>query len=64
MNSKRTAWIILGALAITAIGINVIPPLLRKYSNRVYKASSSKEEIDFCELGPEIVKKDESIQEG
>ena len=57
MDSKKTICIIAGILAVTAIGFLVIPPLVNKYSNKIYKATTSKKEIDFENLGPEIVKK-------
>lgn len=64
MNSSKTIWLVLGILALTAVGFIVIPPLLKKYSNKLYKASSKKEEIDFDNLGPEIVRKDDDQKEG
>ena len=41
--------------ALTIIGFIVIPPLIDKYANKVYKASLKKEEIDFSDMGPEII---------
>ena len=55
--SCKICWIICG-VAIAAIGFAVIPSLVRKYSNKIYKNSARKEEIDFDNLGPEIIKKD------
>ena len=45
------------------LGIIVIPPLLKKYGVKLYKSSAKKEEIDFDNLGPEIVKKDKTEEE-
>ena len=41
------------------VGFMVIPPLIDKWSKKVYKASLKNEEIDFDDMGPEIVPKDE-----
>lgn len=49
--------------AVTVIGFLVIPPLMKKYSNKLYKSSLKKDEIDFDKMGPEIVKKDEAKEE-
>ena len=48
-----------GAVGLTVVGIVVIPPFLRKYSNKLYKFSTKNSEIDFDNLGPEIVRKEE-----
>ncbi len=50
-------WWILGAVALVAVGYFAIPPLLKKYSNKLYKSSAKKDSIDFDKLGPEIVKR-------
>lgn len=59
MNVNKTIICVVGFVALAAVGFVVIPPLVKKYSSRLYKASISKEEIDFDNLGPEIVKKEE-----
>ena len=63
MSSGKTLCWVLGAIAITVVGIIVIPPLLNKYGVKLYKSSAKKEEIDFDNLGPEIVKKDKTEEE-
>lgn len=63
MSSGKTLCWVLGAIAITVVGIIVIPPLLKKYGVKLYKSSAKKEEIDFDNLGPEIVKKDKTEEE-
>ena len=63
MDSNKTLWWVLGFLALAVVGAVVIPPLMRKYSNKLYKASNKKEDIDFDNLGPEIVKKDDDQKE-
>lgn len=44
-----------GGATLMVAGFIVIPPLMEKYSNRMYKSSLKKEEIDFDNMGPEIV---------
>ena len=63
MSSGKTLCWVVGAIAITVVGIIVIPPLLKKYGVKLYKSSAKKEEIDFDNLGPEIVKKDKTEEE-
>lgn len=46
---------LVGGVALTVAGFIVIPPLIDKYSNKMYKASLKNEEIDFDNMGPEIV---------
>lgn len=62
MKKKSTTekiLILLGAAALMVVGFMVIPPLIDKWSKKVYKASLKNEEIDFDDMGPEIVPKDE-----
>ena len=59
----KKALIIAGGIALTAIGFIVIPPLLDKYANKAYKSSLNKEEIDFDNMGPEIVSSKEKEDE-
>ena len=63
MDSSKAIWWILGAATLTVVGFIVIPPLMKKYGNRLYKKSVKSEEIDFDALAPEIVKKD-SLEKG
>lgn len=63
MNSNKTILWMVGFMALVAVGIFVIPPLMKKYSNKLYKKSLKKDEIDFDNLGPEIVKT-EDVQKG
>lgn len=59
---KKTL-IIAGGIVLTAVGFIVIPPLLDKYVNKAYKFSLKKEEIDFDNMGPEIVPSKEKEDE-
>ena len=63
MNSKKKKWLLPGFIIFSAMGFIVMPPLLKKYNNKIYKAISKKEEIDFDNLGPDIVKKDDVQKE-
>lgn len=64
MKGREKAVWIAGSIAMLLGGIFVIPKLLKKYTVKIYK--SSHDEIDFDNLGPEIVKKDnkEDIKNG
>lgn len=53
--SIRKILIFVGATALTYTGFLVIPQILEKYSNKMYKSSLKKENIDFDSMGPEIV---------
>lgn len=49
-----------GGAALTVAGFIVIPQLLEKYSNKMYKSSLKKDKIDFDSMGPEIVPYDKN----
>lgn len=51
---KKKLWI-LGSIALMVIGVFVVPKLLKIYTGKLYKKSHK--EIDYDEMGPEIVKK-------
>lgn len=61
----KKALLVVGGVALTAVGFIVIPPLLEKHSAKMYKSSLKQDEIDFDNLGPEIVpiKKSEEEEE-
>lgn len=42
-------------IALTVAGLAFIPPLIEKYGNKLYKASLRNDEIDFENMGPEVV---------
>ena len=63
MSTEKTIYWIIGIAAVTVIGFLVIPPLMKKYGNKFYKSSLKKDEIDFEDMGPEIVKKEETKEE-
>lgn len=58
MSTDKTVYWIIGIAAVTVIGFLVIPPLMKKYGNKLYKSSLKKDEIDYENMGPEIVKKE------
>ena len=58
MNTQKTVYWVIGVVAVTAIGFLIIPPLMKKYSNKIYKSSLKNDDIDYDNLGPEIVKKE------
>lgn len=55
--TEKKALIIIGGIILTVVGFIVIPPLMKKYSNKLYKSRIKSEDIDFDSMGPEIVKK-------
>lgn len=57
MKRKNIVVWIIGSAVLAVVGFIVVPKLVKKYGNRVYKESLKKEEIDFDNMGPEIVKK-------
>ena len=62
MNKKKSAekvLIFLNIVVLMVLGFIVIPPLIDKCSKKMYRASLKKEEIDFDNMGPEIIPNDE-----
>lgn len=55
--NENLLWILVG-VSVVIIGFIVIPPLLRKISNKAYKTGSKVTEQDFIDNQPEIVKKE------
>lgn len=49
---------VVSGAALTVGCFIVIPKLLGKYSNKIYKSSLKKDQIDFDSMGPEIVPHD------
>lgn len=56
MSDKKKILCIIGFTAVLIVGIIVIPKLLKKYTGKLYKNSHG--EMDFENMGPEIVKKE------
>lgn len=49
----------IGVTALTVSGFILIPPLMKKYTNMMYKKSLKNDEIDFNSMEPEIIPYDE-----
>lgn len=60
MSTRKPICRIIGIIVLMAVGFLVIPPLMEKYSNKIYKFSLKKDNIDFENMGPEVVNKEES----
>lgn len=56
---RKVLWCV-GSVFLTVIGFVVIPVIISRYGNKVYKSSLKREQINFDDLGPEIVKKEEA----
>ena len=57
-NITKKVLLFTAVAALTVVGFIVIPTLIDKFSTKAYKVSLKKEDIDFDEMGPEIVPKD------
>ena len=55
----KMRWFVIGS-ALTLVGYIIVPPLIKKYGNNVYKKSL---DIDFDDMGPEIVPFEEETKE-
>jgi hypothetical protein len=45
----------ISGVSLTVIGFLVIPKVINKYSQKIYKRNLKADEIDFENMGPEIV---------
>lgn len=54
--SKKILFCISG-LFLTTLGFLLVPAILNKYSNELYKSKLKNEKIDIENMGPEIIKK-------
>lgn len=54
-NKLRPLLIGVGSVALTIAGFVFIPHIITKLGNKVYKVSLKKENIDFDNMGPEII---------
>jgi flagellar basal body-associated protein FliL len=62
-NKIPKALLIVGGAALTVAGFIIVPPLYNKLTNKAVKKASSTDDIDFDNLGPEIVQKDASKED-
>lgn len=58
MSKGKIIYWFIGLTTVTTIGFLVIPSLMKKYSNKLYKFSLKKDKIDFENMGPEVLKKE------
>lgn len=54
---KKICWIV-GSIALTAVGFSVVPKLIDKYGNKMYKKTITDTEKTINDMAPEIVKKE------
>lgn len=59
---KKFLCSMIGIVSVVGISVYLISPLLKKVNNKMYKERLKKEEIDFDNLGPEIVKVEEKVE--
>ena len=57
MSENKNLIFVIVAIVLVVLGLIFVPKIINKLSNRIYKKMDRKE-IDFDNLGPEIVKKD------
>lgn len=58
----KIMWTVVGSV-FTMAGFIILPTLIKKYGSRVYKKSLNTNDIDFDEMGPEIVAFEEESKE-
>lgn len=59
---SKVTWFVVGGV-LTVAGFVIIPPLIQKYGNKVYRKSLKNDEINFDDMGPEIVPFNEDTKE-
>ena len=57
-STTKKILMFLGATTLMVVGFFVIPPLIDKCAKKVYKTSLKNEEIDFDDMGPDIISND------
>lgn len=60
--TKKKLLVLIGGAAITFVSLTVIPGIVNKVARKVYRAQNDTSDIDFDNLGPEIVHKDQDVQ--
>lgn len=58
-NISKKVLHILGGILFTVVGCVVIPEIMRKCSNKIYKKTNSARDIDFINIEPKIKEKEE-----
>lgn len=59
---EKMVWFAIGS-ALTVAGLLIIPPLIQKYGSKAYKKSLNTDDIDFDDMGPEIVPFEDEAKE-
>lgn len=60
---KEKLPLIIAGVVLTAVAFVVIPPIINKVSRKVYRAQNDTSDIDFENLGPEVVRKEQVSQD-
>ena len=62
-NISKKILHIFGGILFTAVGCVVIPEIMRKYSNKIYKKTNHVRDIDFINIEPKIEEKEEKEEQ-
>ena len=62
MKNIKILYVLCG-IVLTAVGIMIIPLIMRKLTNQIYKKSCRLKKIDFDKLGPDIINKSKDEEE-
>ena len=54
---------VVGGVALTAAAFVVIPPAINKVSQKIYRTQNDTSDIDFDNMGPEVVRKEQDTQD-
>lgn len=60
---KEKLPLIVAGVVLTAVAFVVIPPIINKVSRKVYRAQNDTSGIDFENLGPEVMRKEQATQD-
>lgn len=54
--------LIVAGVVLTVVAFVVIPPIINKASRKVYRLQNDTSDIDFENMGPEVVRKEQTVQ--
>ena len=57
MNKRKAVYWSIGFIAVAVVGIFVVPEIMKRFGNKLYKFLLKKDECNFEDIGPEIVKR-------